>query len=75
MEYQKITNLLDDTPNKPCKLRIKNWVEINDELLGTYNTNSQTKFKTSMLKASLCDCSDAYIAIKGTMPQIIEIKK
>ena len=31
MEYQKIINLLDDTPNQPFKFRIKNWVEINDE--------------------------------------------
>ena len=31
MEYQKIINLLDNTPNQPTKLRTKNWVEINDE--------------------------------------------
>ena len=33
---------------------------------GTYNTNSQTRFKTSMLKKSLCDHSDTYILGKGT---------
>ena len=27
-----------------------------------YDTNSQIKFKASMLKSSLCDYSDAYIA-------------
>ena len=48
MEYQKIINLLDNTPNQPTQLRTKNWVEINDEDRGTYNTNSQIKFKTSM---------------------------
>ena len=26
---------------------------------GTYNTNSQIKFKTSMLRSSLCDYRDA----------------
>ena len=31
MEYEKIINLLDNTPNQPCKFKIKNWVEINDE--------------------------------------------
>ena len=62
MEYQKIANLLDDkTSNKPSKLRTKRLVEINDELRGTYNVNSQIKFKTAMLKSSLCDYSDAYI--------------
>ena len=31
-----------------------------------YNVNSQIKFKTTMLKSSLCDYSDAYILVKGT---------
>ena len=34
MEYQKIIKLLDNTPNQPSKLRMKYWVEINDELQG-----------------------------------------
>ena len=29
--------------------------------MGTYSTNSQIRFKTSMLKSRLCDYSDAYI--------------
>ena len=65
MEYQKIANLIDDASNQPSKFRTKNWVEINDESRGTYNVNSQIKFKTTMLKSSLCDCSDAYILVKG----------
>ena len=67
MEYQKIINLLDNTPNQPTKFRTKNWVRINDESRGTYNNNSQIRFKTSMLRSSLCDCSDAYILVKGTI--------
>ena len=67
MEYQKIENLIDDAPNQPPKFRTKNWVEINDESRGTYNVNSQIKFKTTMLKSSLCDYSDAYILVKGTI--------
>ena len=50
MEYQKIINSLDGTQNQPSKLQTKNWVEINDESHGVYNTDSQTKFKTSMLR-------------------------
>ena len=63
MEYQKITNLLDDSPNKNSKFRTKNWVEINDESRGTYNDDDdkQIKFKTTMSKSSLCDYSDAYV--------------
>ena len=67
MEYQKIANLIDDTSNPPSKFRKENWVKINDELRGTYNVNSQIKFKTTMLKSSLCDYSDAYILVKGTI--------
>ena len=66
MEYQKIANLIDDdASNKPSKFRTRNWVEINDESRGAYNVNSQIKFKTAMLKSSLCDYSDAYILAKG----------
>ena len=34
-------DLLDNTPNQPSKLRIKTWVQINDDSHGTYNINSQ----------------------------------
>ena len=45
MEYQKISNLIDDVSNQSSKFRTKNWVETNDESRGTYNVNSQIKFK------------------------------
>ena len=67
MEYQKIINLLDNTSNQLSKFRTKKWVEINDESKRTYNVNSQIKFKTTMLKSSLCDYSDAYILVKGNI--------
>ena len=67
MEYQKRANLIDDTSNQPSKFRTKNWVEKNDESRRTYNVNSQIKFKTTMLKSSLCDYSDACIRVKGTI--------
>ena len=67
MEYQKIVNLLDNTPNQLPKFTTKNWVAINDEKRGTYNTKSPIKFKTSMLRSSLCDYSVTYILVKGTI--------
>ena len=68
MEYQKNPKLIDDnTLNQPSKFRTRNWIEINDESRGAYNVNSQIKFKTTMLKSSLCDYSDAYIPVKGTI--------
>ena len=67
MEYHKIINLLDNTPNQPTTFKAKNWVEINDDARETYNKDSQIKFKTSMLVPCLCDYSDAYILVKGTI--------
>ena len=57
--------MFDNTPNEPSKLRTRNWVEINDESCVTYNTNRQIKFKSSMLKLSLFDSSDACLHVKG----------
>ena len=67
MEYQKIANLIDDASNQPSKFKTKSWVEINVESRGTCNVNSQIIFKNTMLKSSLCDYSDAYILVKGTI--------
>ena len=60
MEYQKITN-------QPSTFRTKNWVEINDDVHGTCNTNTQIKFKTSMLESSLCNYNNAYILVSGAI--------
>ena len=64
MEYQKITNLLDNASNQPCKFKTRKWVEIIDDLRETY-TDADIKFKTTML--NLCDYADAYILAKGTI--------
>ena len=66
MEYQKIANLLGDSSNQTSKFKTRKWIEINDDSMGTYNPGSQIKFKTTMIKSSLCDYSDAYIHAKGT---------
>ena len=71
MEYQKITNLLNDDSNKPSKFKTRNWVKINDEVRGTYSPNKQIKFKTAMLRSSLYDYSDAYILAKRNITYII----
>ena len=55
MEYQKIATLLNDASDKPSKFRAKNWVEINDDIRSAYSPNKQIRFKTAMLRSSLCD--------------------
>ena len=67
MEHQKIPNLLNDGSNKLSKFRTRKWIEINDEGSGRYSHNKQIKFKTSMLRSSLCDYSDTYILVKGNI--------
>ena len=67
MEYQKIANLLDNETNQSSKFRTRNWIEINDESRGTYPVNKQIKFKTPMLRSSLCDYADAYILVRGNI--------
>ena len=67
MEYQKIINLLDNTPDQPPKFKARNWVEINNESKGTYRVGNLISFNTTMLRFSLCDYSDAYILVKRTI--------
>ena len=62
MGYQKIIN-----SNQQTKFWTKNWIEINDDARGTYSTNSQSKFKTLILKSSLSDYSDTYTILSGTL--------
>ena len=64
MKYQN--NFLDNKGNQPSKFRMKNWDRINNDSRGTYNTNSQTKFKTTMFKSSLCQFSGSYILVSGS---------
>ena len=51
----KKINLLDNTSNQLPKFRIKNWIEINDQSRGVYNTNTDTRFKTAMLKSNFAN--------------------
>ena len=68
MEYNKINNLLDRPRDRLSKFVTKNWIKVND--LGErmdYDPKRQIRFKTSMLRSDLCNFSDAYVWIKGTI--------
>ena len=45
----------------------KKWIEVYDQSEGNYNVNKEIRIKTSMLRSDLCDFSDAYIVLKGTI--------
>ena len=69
MEFRKIVNFLDATSDDKDLPRFvtKNWVEVHDQSGGNYNVNKEIRIKTSMLRSNLCDLSDAYIVVKGTI--------
>ena len=66
MEYQEIANLLESTSDNLSKFRTRNWIELNDKSRGNY-ANSDTRFKTTMLRSNLCDYADSCILVKGTI--------
>ena len=69
MEFQKIVNFLDTTSDDKDLPRFvtKKWIEVYDQSEKNYNPNKEIRIKTSMLKSDLCDYSDAYIIVKGTI--------
>ena len=69
MEFPKIVNFFDTTSdNKDLpKFVTKKWVEVYDQSQENNNPNKEIRIKTSMLRSDLCDCSDAYIVVKGTI--------
>ena len=69
MEYDKINNLLlseDNESEKLSKFVTREYVRGNS-LSNTYNENKSIRFKTPILRSNLCDYSDAYISVKGTI--------
>ena len=58
--------MLNNESDQPSKFRTRNWLEINDESRGNY-ANSNIKFKTTMLRSNLCNYTDSYILVKGTI--------
>ena len=70
MEYQKITNLLGTTLDEVPRFVTKKWIKVHDQSSSAedrYKSSKQIRFKTSMLRSDLCDFSDAYTVVKGTI--------
>ena len=60
-------NLLDSTANKAPKHGTKIWVEINNSSPYAYDPADQTKYKTEVLNSNLCDYSNAYLLVTGSI--------
>ena len=69
MELDQVNNLLlpEDNENEVLSKFVTREYVIINSLLNTYNENKSIRFKTPMLRSSLCDYSDAYILVKGTI--------
>ena len=70
MEFQKIANFLDTTPDDKDLPRFvtKKWIKVYDQTgKNNYNVNKEIRIKTSMLRSDLCDYSDVYIVVKGNI--------
>ena len=69
MEYDQINNLLlseDNESEQLSKFVTREYARVNS-LLDTYNENKSIRFKTPMLRLNLCNYSDVYILVKGTI--------
>ena len=66
MEYDKINNLLGSENENLSKFVTRDYVRVNS-LSNTYNENKSVRFKTPVLRSDLCDYSDAYILVNGTI--------
>ena len=56
----------DNESEQLSKFVTREYVKVNS-LLNTYNENKSIRFKTPMLRSNICDYSDAYILVKGTI--------
>ena len=67
METQKIENLLADADNESSNFATRKWHVINDQNNTDYGEGNEdstnVKFKTKVIKSSLCDYSEAYILV------------
>ena len=67
MEFNKINNLLGPAHDEVPRFITKKWIAVQSQSGNTYNTSKPIRFKTSMLRSDLCDYSDAYVWVKGTI--------
>ena len=65
MEHYKIFKLLNDST--VSKFVTKKQIEVDDLSNSQYSVNKNVRFETSILKSYLCDYSDVYIVVKGTI--------
>ena len=64
IKHCRIKLLNDSTVSKYLT---RKWIELNDLSNGQYSVNKNLRFKTPMLISVLCNSSNPYIIVKGTI--------
>ena len=57
-------------PDEVPRFISKKWIEVHDQSGSAedrYKPSKQIRFKISMLRSDVCDFSDVYIVVKGTV--------
>ena len=67
METQKNINLLNGYGNENSKFATKKWYVIDNESKGNCSHHNPITFLTKSIESSLCDYSDAYILVTGSI--------
>ena len=70
MEYQKTKKLQDKTLDNVPRFITKKWVEVHDQSGSDedrHKPSKQIRFETTMPGSDLCDFSDTYIVVNGTV--------
>ena len=67
MEFNKINNLLGPAHNEVPRFITKKWMDVQSQSGNICNMSKPIRFKTSMLRFDLCNYSDAYVWVKGTI--------
>ena len=69
MELQKIANFLGTTldDKELPKFVSEKWIKVYNQSEINYSPNKEIRIKTLMLRSDLCDFSDAYIVVEGTI--------
>ena len=65
MVHHQISKLLNDSTTS--KFVARKWIEVNDFSSKRYSVNRDITFKAMMLGSYLCDYSDAYTVVNGTI--------
>ena len=67
MKIQKIVSFSNSSENEYQKCETKKWCVIDSESKSAYSHKNRIKFLKAFFESSLCDYSDAYVLVAGSI--------